>query len=87
MLLKEVVSQVNFDFQNLQQEAREAKYCFSIGLLVNLTPNMVADCWSRRASAWAARAMYFGCHSVCLSVIMGIHFQAFKIKHLVLYSH
>ena len=23
--------------------------------------------WSRRASAWAARAMYFGCHSVCLS--------------------
>ena len=24
-------------------------------------------CWSRRASAWAARAMYFGCHSVCLS--------------------
>ena len=25
--------------------------------------------------------------SVCLSVIMGIHFQAFKLKHRVLYSH
>ena len=25
--------------------------------------------------------------SFCLSVIMGIHFQAFKLKHRVLYSH
>ena len=25
--------------------------------------------------------------SVCLSVIMGIHFQAFKLKHCMLYSH
>ena len=54
MLLKEVVSQVNFDFQNLQQEAREAKYCFSIGLLVNLTPNVVADCFE-----WAVEIMIF----------------------------
>ena len=50
------VSQVkNFDFQNLQQEARKAKYCFSsIGLLVNLTPNMVADCFE-----WAVEIMIF----------------------------
>ena len=35
--------------------------------------------------AWA-RTKHFGCHSVilsvCLSVIMGIHFQAFKLKTL-----
>ena len=42
---------------------------------------------SHRAWAWVVRAMYFGCHSVGLSVIMGIHFQAFKLKHCVLYSH
>ena len=36
--------------------------------------------------AWA-RAKHFGCHSVCLSVIMGIHFQVFKLEHCILYSH
>ena len=50
------VSQVkNFDFRNLQQAARKAKYCFSsIELLVNLTSNMAADCFE-----WAVEIMIF----------------------------
>ena len=35
----------------------------------------------------AARAMYFGCHSVCHSVITRSHFQVIKREHRMLYSH
>ena len=45
----------NFDFRNLQQAARKAKYCFSsIELLVNLTSNMAADCFE-----WVVEIMIF----------------------------
>ena len=45
----------NFDFRNLQQAARKAKYCFSsIELLVNLTSNMAADCFE-----WAVEITIF----------------------------
>ena len=36
--------------------------------------------------AWV-RAKHFGCHSVCHSVILEIHFEVIKLEHCVLCSH
>ena len=56
-------------------QSKDQSCIYTCGLLVSL-----------HVYAWA-RAKHFGCHSVCLSVIMGIHFQIFKLEHRVLYSH
>ena len=60
------------------------RYIFLILFTMYSTPAL--SFWFHHIYAWA-RAKQFGCHSVCLSVITGSHFQVIKREHHMLYGH